>query len=92
MHIAQYIRKYTASNAKTGPVNRDRINSTVKWVEYAADIAKMTALLKTASFDEKYRLVTAIDIAERKKNWHYRQENFNLSRASFLLQAFQNAK
>lgn len=92
MFIAQYIRKYTASNTKTGPVARDKINSTVKWVEYAADISKMTALLKTATFEEKYRLVEAIEIAERKRAWHYRQDNFDLKRASFLLQAFLNAK
>lgn len=92
MFIAQYIRKYTASNTKSGPVARDKINSTVKWVEYAADISKMTALLKTATFEEKYRLVEAIEIAERKRAWHYRQDNFDLKRASFLLQAFLNAK
>ena len=92
MFIAQFIRKYTASNTKSGPVRKDKINSTVKWVEYAADIAKMTALLKTASFDEKYKLIEAIETAERKKNWHYRQDNFDLKRASFLLQAFLNAK
>ncbi len=92
MHIAQFVRKYTASNTKSGPVARDKINSTVKWVEYAADIVKMTALLRTATFEEKYKLVEAIEIAERKKAWHYRQENFNLRKASFLLQAFMNAK
>lgn len=92
MFIAQYIRKYTASNTKSGPVAKDKINSTVKWVEYSADIAKMTQLLKTATFDEKYRLVEAMEIAERKKVWHYRQDNFDLKRASFLLQAFLNAK
>ena len=93
MHVAQYVRKYnsTATN-KSGPVNRDKINSTVKWVEYASDIVKMTELLKTASFDDKYRLVAAIEVAERKKTWHYRQDNFNLRRASFLLQAFLSAK
>ncbi len=92
MHIAQFVRKYTASNTKSGPVARDKINSTVKWVEYAADIVKMTALLRTATFEEKYKLVEAIEIAERKKAWHYRQENFNLRKAGFLLQAFMNAK
>lgn len=92
MNIAQYVRKYSANNKTSGPVARDCINSTVKWVEYAADIVKMTELLKTASFDDKYRLVAAIETAERKKNWHYRQENFNLRRASFLLQAFLSAK
>lgn len=92
MHIAQYLRKYSTSNTKSGPVRKDKINSTVKWVEYAADIVKMTALLKTASFEEKYKLAAALEIAERKKAWHYRQENFNLRKASFLLQAFLNAK
>lgn len=92
MHIAQFVRKYSANNKTSGPVARDRINSTVKWVEYSADIVKMTALLKTASFDEKYKLAAALEIAERKKAWHYRQENFNLRKASFLLQAFLTAK
>ena len=46
MHIAQFVRKYNAANNKSGPVAKDKINSTVKWVEYAADIAKMTELLK----------------------------------------------
>jgi len=92
MHIAQYIRKYSVSNKNSGPVARDKINSTVKWVEYAADIVKMTAMLKTASFEEKYKLAAALEVAERKKNWHYKQNNFNLQKASFLLQAFLSAK
>ena len=92
MFIAQFVNKYNAANNKSGPVRKDKINSTVKWVEYAADIAKMTQLLKTASFEEKYKLVNAMEVAERKKAWHYRQDNFDLKRASFLLQAFLNAK
>jgi hypothetical protein len=92
MQVAQFVRKYSASNVKSGPVARDKIDSTLKWVEYAADLYKMTQLLKTASFDEKYRLAAAMEIAERKKSWHYRQDNFNLRRASFLLQAFLSAK
>ncbi len=92
MQVAQFVRKYTANNTKSGPIPKDKINSTVKWVEYAADIAKMTDLLKTASFEEKYKLADAMQVAERKKAWHYRQENFNLRKASFLLQTFLNAK
>lgn len=92
MHIAQYVSKYSSSNKKTGPVKKDRINSTLKWVEYAADIVKMQSLLMRASFNEKYQLMAALEAAERKKNWHYRQENFDLKRASYLLQQFLNAK
>jgi hypothetical protein len=92
MFISQFVRKYSATNSKKGPVCRNKINSTVKWVEYSTDIAKMTELLKTATFLEKYQLVAAIETAERKKTWHYRQENFDIRRAGFLLQAYLNAQ
>ena len=92
MQVAQYLRKYTlTSNKNSGPVARDRINSTVKWVEYACDLVKMQELLKTASFIDKYKLAEAMLVAERKKNWHYKQENFDLKRASYLLQKFISA-
>ena len=92
MHVAQFVRKYTANNTKSGPIPKDKINSTVKWVEYAADIVKMQALLMRASFNDKHKLMSALDVAERKKAWHYRQDNFDIKRASYLLQAFLNAK
>jgi hypothetical protein len=79
--------KYTAS-ASRGPmmIPRDRIDSTVKWVEYSFDIHEMNKLLMTTkSLDEKFMLMKALEIAERKKLWHYKQENFNLSRASQIL-------
>lgn len=92
MHVTQFLRKYSAGNKTSGPVAKDKINSTLKWVEYSTDIVKMSELLKTADFFDKYKLVAAIEIAERKKNWHYRQDNFNLKKACFLLQTFKNAK
>lgn len=79
--------KYTAS-ANRGPmmIPRDRIDSTVKWVEYSFDIHEMNKLLMTTkSLDEKFMLMKALEIAERKKLWHYRQDNFDLSRASQIL-------
>jgi hypothetical protein len=92
MQVAQFVRKYTiTSNGKKSGVKRDRINSTVKWVEYTTDLIKMTDLLKTATFEEKCNLATAMQVAERKKNWHYRQENFDLRRASYLVSCWKNA-
>jgi hypothetical protein len=44
-------------------------------------------LMKTKNLKEKYQLMDLLEIAERKKKWHYRQENFDLNRASNLLQA-----
>ena len=92
MRVAQFVRKYTiTSNGKKSGVRRDLINSTVKWVEYATDLIKMTELLKTATFEEKCNLATAMQVAERKKNWHYKQENFDLKRASYLVSRWKNA-
>jgi hypothetical protein len=68
--------------------NRRKINSTLKWVEYSFDIYDMSKMLmSTKNLNEKYSLMDLLDIAERKKKWHYRQENFNLTKASELLQA-----
>ena len=69
-------------------VPKKRINSTMKWVEYSLDVYDMQKLLmKTKNLKEKYQLMDLLEIAERKKKWHYRQENFDLNRASNLLQA-----
>ena len=92
MQAAQFIRKYSVSNAKSGPVCKNSIDSTVKWVEYAADLVKMTELVRVAKFEEKWALAEAMQVAERKKNWHYKQESFNLGRASVLLSAFMRGK
>jgi hypothetical protein len=43
-------------------------------------------LMGTSDLKDKYQLMDLLEIAERKKKWHYRQENFNVSRASTLLQ------
>jgi hypothetical protein len=45
-------------------------------------------LMSTKSLDEKFMLMKALEVADRKKLWHYRQENFNLSRASQILTHF----
>jgi hypothetical protein len=45
----------------------------------------------TNNLKDKYQLMDILEIAERKKKWHYRQENFNVSRASTLLQTMLNS-
>jgi hypothetical protein len=92
MKVAHFVRKYTTNKTKGGPVLKDRIDSTKKWVEYAADIVTMTELLKTATIEEKFKLTDAMQVADRKKTWHYKQDNFDLRLASFLFQTFLNAK
>jgi hypothetical protein len=94
MQVANYKLKYarTALN-KNVVVKRDNINSTHKWVEYSLDIRDMQKLLiSTKNLNEKYALMDALEVAERKKVWHYRQDNFNLARASQLLQAVISAQ
>jgi hypothetical protein len=89
MHSVQsYRQKYASAPKGEMKANRCKINSTLKWVEYSFDIHDMNKLLiSTKNLSEKYSLMDMLDIAERKKLWHYRQENFNLNKASELLQA-----
>ena len=94
MQVANYKLKYARTQLnKNVVVKRDLINSTHKWVEYSLDIRDMQKLLmSTKNLNEKYALMDALEVAERKKVWHYRQDNFNLARASQLLQAVVSAQ
>jgi len=89
MNVANYKLKY----AKTGSgklifLQKDKINSTHKWVEYALDIVDMSALLmQTNNLNDKYALMDALDNAQRKKDWHYRQANFRLQDAMRIFEA-----
>ena len=88
MKIANYVLKYT--RAVDGPlmIPKKKIDSTMKWVEYSLDVVDMQKMLMaTRDLKDKYQLMDLLEIAERKKKWHYRQENFDVSRASTLLQA-----
>jgi hypothetical protein len=92
MTVANYKQKY----AKTGSsklvfLKKDKINSTHKWVEYALDIVDMSSILmQTRDLKEKYTLMDALDIAQRKKDWHYRQDNFRLQDAMRIFEAARN--
>ena len=68
-------------------IPKKKIDSTMKWVEYSLDIVDMQKMLmNTNNLKDKYQLMDILEIAERKKKWHYRQENFDVNRASRLLQ------
>lgn len=83
-----YAVKYSPNSTGEMMANRRKINSTLKWVEYSFDIHEMSKLLiSTKDLSEKYLLMNALDVAERKKLWHFKRENFNLSKASEMLVA-----
>lgn len=87
MNVAQYRMKYSHSEKTELRVPRRKIDFTMKWVEYSLDVHDMQKLLiATKNLKDKYVLMDALEIAERKRKWHFRQEGFDLQRASMLLQ------
>ena len=92
MNVANYIRKYAQTGSKKLVIlNKDKINSTHKWVEYALDIVDMSSMLmQTKDLKQKYALMDALDSAQRKKDWHYRQANFRLQDAMRIFEAAKN--
>jgi hypothetical protein len=62
-------------------------NPTHKWVEYTIDVKEMRRLLLAANFEDKARLNRYISIAERKREWHYRRDDFDLKTANIILSA-----
>jgi hypothetical protein len=92
MLVKQYAIKYNPNNKSKLVIPRNKINSTKKWVEYSLDIHDMSKLLMiTNNLHDKFTLMQAIDIAQRKKDWHYKQDNFDIRAASTVLQAALNA-
>lgn len=80
--IANFVNKYSSSNKSKAIVPYDKIKATEKWIEYALDIVDMQqALMLTKNLDEKFKLMDALEVAERKKAYMYKHKNFELSRA-----------
>ena len=86
MNASFFSQKYSSSSKFSGAPKKE-INSTHKFVEYTLDIIDMRNLLLKVSFDEKWNLMEAIKIAERKRDWHYNQDNFNLATANTIIGA-----
>jgi len=89
MNVANYKQKYAKSSSNKHVIlAKDKINSTHKWVEYALDIVDMSSLLmQTNNLNDKYALMDALDSAQRKKDWHFRQANFRLQDAMRIFEA-----
>lgn len=80
--IANFVNKYSSSNKSKAIVPYDKVKATEKWIEYALDIVDMQqALMLTKNLDEKFKLMDALEVAERKKAYMYKHKNFELSRA-----------
>jgi hypothetical protein len=83
--IANFVNKYSSTSKSKAVVPYDKIKATEKWIEYALDIVDMQrALMLTKNIDEKFKLMAALEVAERKKAYMYKHKNFELSRATFI--------
>jgi hypothetical protein len=83
MQAINFIRKYTASNTNNkGQVSFYKIKATEKWVEYMLDITDMNRVLMALPFNDKMRMLDALSIAERKRDYMFRHPNFNLKQAT----------
>lgn len=83
MQAINFIRKYTASNNSfKGQANFYKIKATEKWVEYMLDITDMNKSLMSLPFNDKMRMLDALEIAERKRDYMYRHPNFNYKQAT----------
>ena len=81
MKAINFVAKYSANNKSKAVVPYDKVRATEKWVEYSLDVADMSRILMTVDFDTKWRLMEALAVAERKKEYMYRHKNFDIKRA-----------
>ena len=90
MKAANFVAKYSANNKSKGIVPYDKVKATEKWVEYALDIADMSRMLMSSDFNTKWKLMAALEIAERKKAYMYKHKNFDINRALKIFDAVKH--
>ena len=90
MQASNFVAKYSATNKSKAVVPYDKVKATEKWVEYALDIADMSRILMSSDFDTKWKLMTALEIAERKKAYMYKHKNFDIKRALKIFDAVKD--
>lgn len=88
--VADYTQIYKDKSGKKSAPSKSKGDSTLKWVEIMLDIGDMRSLLIGATIDESFKLLKAMNIAERKQTYHERQESFDYQRAGALLSAIRN--
>jgi hypothetical protein len=90
MKAANFVAKYSGANKSKAIVPYDKVKATEKWVEYALDIVDMSALLMSADFNTKWKIASALEVAERKKAYMYKHKNFDINRAARLFDLVKN--
>lgn len=74
--------KYPTHAQKTvASIPFNKIKATEKWIEYSLDQVEINKLLQTASRDDRYTLLSALKVVERKLEYMYKHPNFNLRTA-----------
>lgn len=81
-----FISKYGSFSKKSKFMpSYDDIDATKRWVQISLDIHEMNKiLLTTKNFNEKMDLLICLELAEKKRVWMVRHENFDSKRARFL--------
>jgi hypothetical protein len=83
MQAKNFISKYTTStNNNKGQASFYKIKATEKWVEYMLDITDMNKILMSLPFNDKMRMLDALEVAERKRDYMFRHPNFNYTKAT----------
>lgn len=81
MNATNFVAKYSAGNKSKAIVPYDKVKATEKWVEYSLDVVDMSKLLMKVDFNTKWKLIEALEVAERKKAYMYKHKNFDIKRA-----------
>ena len=82
MKAVNFVQKYTGPKGKGHILPYDRVKATEKWVEYMLDITDMNKVLMSLSFNDKMRMLDALEVAERKRDYMFRHPNFNYKQAT----------
>lgn len=92
LHSSSFYHNLYCTTSSNKPDFFRKSNPNKRWVEITLDIKAMRKLLLDAEFGERATLCKAITAAERKRDWFYRQEDFDLNVASLILGIAERAE
>jgi hypothetical protein len=85
--VAAYSAQYNPRVKSAVQIKLKEADAIRYFVKHKLALMDMQKLLLNASFEEKYSLMEAIKVAERKAAFWERHQNFNLQSALIVLRA-----
>jgi hypothetical protein len=91
MSLAVFKALYANGKKGAFKTEYDKQDATRYWLKHKINLLDLTAMLRTASFEERWVIAELMSVAERKVTHWERHRNFDMQRALTVFSAVKHA-